>query len=81
MSEYLSPRKIAEDLGLLIRPGATEIQSAVNDAIDECPGAVSDYRAGNGRALNFIVGCVMKKTHGKADARHVGEIVRKSLTT
>jgi len=52
------------------------VQKAVREAVAECGAAVADYRAGSERALNFIVGQVMKKTRGKADAGEVHQLVK-----
>ena len=49
---------------------------AILDAVAECSAAVAYYRAGSERALNFIVGQVMKKTRGKADAGEVRRLVK-----
>ena len=46
------------------------------DAVAECSAAVPYYRAGSERALNCIVGQVMKKTMGKADAGEVHRLVK-----
>src|SRR5271157_342183 len=43
------------------------VAAAIEDAINENPKALEDYRAGKCGALNFLVGQVMKKTRGKAD--------------
>ncbi|MDD4652268.1 MAG: Asp-tRNA(Asn)/Glu-tRNA(Gln) amidotransferase GatCAB subunit B, partial [Methanothrix sp.] len=69
------PKEIVKSLGL----GKAEdsaVQKAVLEAIKENAAAVADYRAGSERALNFIVGAVMKKTRGKADA---GEVHRQVM--
>jgi aspartyl-tRNA(Asn)/glutamyl-tRNA(Gln) amidotransferase subunit B len=52
------------------------VQKAVREAVAESAAAVADYRAGSERALNFIVGQVMKKTRGKADAGEVHRLVK-----
>ena len=52
------------------------VQKAVQEAVAESAAAVADYRAGSERALNFIVGLVMKKTHGKASAAEVHRLVK-----
>jgi len=73
-----SPSKIAEELGL----GKAEddaVQKAVREAVAESAAAVADYRAGSERALNFIVGLVMKKTRGKADAGEVHKLVKEEV--
>lgn len=70
-----SPAEIVKSLGL----GKAEddaVQKAVREAVAESAAAVADYRAGSERALNFIVGQVMKKTRGKADAGEVHRLVK-----
>ena len=47
------------------------MQKAMQEAMVENSAAVSEYREGSERALNFIVGRVMKKTRGKASASEV----------
>ena len=48
-------------------------------AISENPGAVRDYKKGNEKALNFIVGSVMKKSRGKAVPHQVKQILKKLI--
>jgi aspartyl-tRNA(Asn)/glutamyl-tRNA(Gln) amidotransferase subunit B len=48
---------------------------AVREAVAEGVAAVEDFRAGNERALNYIVGMVMKKTKGRADPAEVHRLV------
>jgi aspartyl-tRNA(Asn)/glutamyl-tRNA(Gln) amidotransferase subunit B len=52
------------------------VQKAVQEAVAESAAAVADYRAGSERALNFIVGLVMKKTRGKASPGEVHKLVK-----
>ena len=49
------------------------------EAVSENTGAVQDYKKGNEKALNFIVGSVMKKSRGKAAPPQVREILKKLL--
>jgi aspartyl-tRNA(Asn)/glutamyl-tRNA(Gln) amidotransferase subunit B len=70
-----SPQEIVLARGL----GKAEddaVQKAVREAIAESAAAVADYRAGSERALNFIVGLVMKKTRGKASPGEVHKLVK-----
>ncbi|HUS76991.1 MAG TPA: Asp-tRNA(Asn)/Glu-tRNA(Gln) amidotransferase subunit GatB [Methanothrix sp.] len=55
------------------------VQKAVQEAVAESATAVADYRAGSERALNFIVGQVMKKTRGKASAGEVHRLVKEEV--
>ncbi|MFB6090428.1 MAG: Asp-tRNA(Asn)/Glu-tRNA(Gln) amidotransferase subunit GatB, partial [Halobellus sp.] len=61
----------AEDLGTA---GEDEVAVAVREAIEENPDAVEDYHAGEGGAINFLVGQVMQKTGGSADPGQVNEL-------
>jgi len=56
-----------------------EVQQAVAAAIEENPGAVEDYHAGEDGAINFLVGQVMQKTGGSADPGDVNQLLREAL--
>ncbi|MFC5365940.1 Asp-tRNA(Asn)/Glu-tRNA(Gln) amidotransferase subunit GatB [Salinirubrum litoreum] len=56
-----------------------EVSQAVEAAIEENPDAVEDYHAGEGGALNFLVGQVMQKTGGSADPGAVNGLLRDRL--
>jgi len=49
--------KVAEDT----------VSSAVSEVLLECSDAILDYRSGEAKALNYLVGQVIKKTRGRAD--------------
>lgn len=51
----------------------------IKEAIAENPSAVSDYRAGKQAAIMVLVGQVMKKTKGSADAVEVRKILEELL--
>ncbi|OPY53298.1 MAG: Aspartyl/glutamyl-tRNA(Asn/Gln) amidotransferase subunit B [Methanosaeta sp. PtaU1.Bin060] len=70
-----SPQEIVKARGLG-RAEEDVVQKAVLEAVAENASAVADYRAGSERALNFIVGAVMKKTRGKADPGEVHRLVK-----
>ena len=73
-----SPEEIVQSMGL----GKAEddaVQKAVREAVAESPAAVADYNAGSERALNFIVGLVMKKTRGKASPGEVHDLVKEEV--
>ena len=53
--------------------------AAVREAIEEHPGAVADYHAGEDGALNYLVGQVMGATGGAADPGTVNERLRAAL--
>jgi aspartyl-tRNA(Asn)/glutamyl-tRNA(Gln) amidotransferase subunit B len=69
-----SPDEIVKEKGLLKVEGDI-VATAAEEAIKENPNAVADYRAGKEKALNSLVGAVMKKTKGRADARTAREML------
>lgn len=69
-----SPFEIVKEKGLLKVEGDI-VSTAAEEAIKENPRAVADYRAGKEKALNSLVGAVMKKTKGRADARTAREML------
>ena len=61
--------------GLEAVSDVSELEKYCKEAIKENPQAVEDYKKGEKKALNFIVGSVMKKTQGKATPKEVNEII------
>lgn len=68
------PQDIVVSKGLL-KVEDDIVAKAVEEAVAESPEAVADYLAGKEKSLNFIVGKVMQKTKGRADARETRERV------
>jgi len=64
-----------ENLGAV--SDASELEKYCGEAVKENPKAAEDYRNGEEKALNFIVGQVMKKTKGKATPKEVNDIIKK----
>lgn len=73
-----SPGQIVSDLGLT-RAGDDAVLRAVREAVAESVAAVEDFRGGNERALNYVVGLVMKKTKGRADPAEVHRLVMEEV--
>lgn len=65
--------------GLEALSNIAELEKLCKEAIKEAPNAVEDYKSGNEKALNFIVGLVMKKTRGKASPKEVNEILKRLI--
>lgn len=74
-----SPRKILQDENLGRVSGADELSVVADEVIRENPSAVQDYKYGKSEALNFLMGCVMKKMQRRADVKVVVELLRKKL--
>ncbi|HMB45775.1 MAG TPA: Asp-tRNA(Asn)/Glu-tRNA(Gln) amidotransferase GatCAB subunit B, partial [Candidatus Methanoperedens sp.] len=73
-----SPDEIVKEKGLLKVEGDI-VSTAAEEAIKENPQTVADYRSGKEKALNSLVGAVMKKTKGRADARMAREMLLNRL--
>jgi aspartyl-tRNA(Asn)/glutamyl-tRNA(Gln) amidotransferase subunit B len=73
-----SPKEIAEEKGLGIAEDDA-VAKAVRAAVEECKEAVADYKGGNDKALNFIVGQVMKKTRGTAEPSEAIRLVKEHV--
>lgn len=74
-----SPKAVVkkEELGVVNDEGA--LAQAVKDAIKENPGPVGDFKSGKKEAMNFLVGQVMRKMKGRADAKSISEMLSKEL--
>ncbi len=74
-----TPTQIAEELGLIGVVEEDVVQKAVKQSIDENPEAVSDYYEGKRKALNFLMGQVMRITRGKADPGEIVKLLQEEL--
>jgi aspartyl-tRNA(Asn)/glutamyl-tRNA(Gln) amidotransferase subunit B len=73
-----NPDTVVDEEGLGKTTG-DEVQQAVEAAIEDNPGAVDDYHAGEDGAINFLVGQVMQRTGGSADPGEVNQLLREAL--
>lgn len=78
LDEGGAPPEIVKRKGLL-KIEESIIASAVAEVIKENPAAVQDYHNGKNEALHFLMGQVMKKTHGRADPNIVNKLLREKL--
>ncbi len=74
-----SPRDVIEREGMGQVSDAGFIGEAVRAVLAEFPDQVAEYRAGKQQIYGFLVGQVMKRTAGRADARLVNEELRRQL--
>jgi len=56
-----------------------EIEKFVNQALADNATAVVEYRAGKGKAFEFFVGQVMRKTQGRGDPEVIRKVLEKKL--
>ena len=70
-----SPAQIVREKGYTQISDTSAVDTAVREAIDANPQAVSDYMGGKETAAKFLVGQVMKITKGQAKPDLVNEMV------
>lgn len=76
-----SPRDLARELNLVQENDSAALEKIV-DAVLANPAtkkAQEDYKAGEVKVLGFLVGQVMKESHGKANPSAVSEILKNKL--
>jgi aspartyl-tRNA(Asn)/glutamyl-tRNA(Gln) amidotransferase subunit B len=71
---------IIERRGLRQISDASAIETLVNEVLARNAAMVDEYRAGKEKALNALVGQVMKASKGKANPAQVNEVLRHLLT-
>lgn len=71
--------KIVEDNGMVQMSDEGAIKEIVEKVVDNNPKSIEDYKAGKDRALGFLVGQVMKETHGKANPGVVNKLLLEIL--
>jgi len=65
--------------GLEAVSDSSELEKYCKEAIAENQKAVDEYKAGNEKALHYLIGQVMRKTKGKATPKEVNEIMKKLI--
>ncbi len=73
--EGVSPEHYLESNNLLIGISNSDIVSDVDAVIADNPKAFADFRNGSDKALNFLVGAVLKRLSGRADAKAVRKLI------
>jgi aspartyl-tRNA(Asn)/glutamyl-tRNA(Gln) amidotransferase subunit B len=73
------PARLVEQHGLASIGDSSELEAIVDEVIDANPAFVEQFRGGKDGVVNALVGQVMKRTQGRADARQVQELFRSKL--
>ena len=55
------------------------LEKIIDDVLAANPKNVAEYKAGNGKALNALVGHIMKGSKGKANPQQVNELLLKKI--
>ena len=75
-----APQEIIQEKGIRVVQERETLEKMADEIIDENPETVQKIKSGKLEAINFLVGQVMKRTKGQANARIVREIFMKKLT-
>lgn len=73
------PEAIVKEKGLVQVTDTGEIEKIVDGVIAANPQPVADFKAGNEKAIGFLVGQVMKQSKGKANPQMANEILMRKL--
>ena len=75
-------RILAEELNLIQKSDASELEKIIDEVLKDNPQAVADFKAGgkkSGKARGFLLGQVMQKTKGRANPTVASGILDKKL--
>jgi aspartyl-tRNA(Asn)/glutamyl-tRNA(Gln) amidotransferase subunit B len=70
---------IIESKGLRQMNDSGELEKIIDEVLAANPKNVAEYKAGNAKALNGLVGPIMKASKGKANPGQVNELLKKKL--
>lgn len=73
------PQALVEEKGLVQLSDRGELDALAKDVITNNPGPASDFKAGNKKAMGFLVGQMMKATKGKGNPKLINEILLEHL--
>jgi len=76
------PRELAEQLNLIQKSDAGELEAIVDEVLKNNPQEAADFKEGgkkSGKAKGFLLGQVMQKTKGRANPKVASEILDKKL--
>ena len=74
-NEKILPLDFLKKNGLLIDVKQADLQAIVEKVLKENQKAFLEFKAGNKKSLNFLVGIAMRETKGKADARQIQKMI------
>ena len=71
---------IKKELGIASQVSdESAIMELVNEVLNEFPQSIQDFKDGKDRALGFLVGQIMKKSHGKVNPKVTSDLLLKEL--
>ena len=80
MATNKMPSVIIKEKGMEVVSDVGEIDKIVQDVIAANPKAVEDFKGGKTNVVGWLMGQVMKQSHGKANPKQATEILNKYLS-
>ena len=79
MTSEREPEELAKEMKLIQESNAGALEEIVDKVIEANPQAAEDVKAGETKAIGFLVGQVMKESKGKANPQMVNKILSQKL--
>ena len=79
IEEGRDPESLVRERGLEALSDSGELESVAQEVIAAHPEQVEQYRAGDPKLLNFLIGQVMRRTQGKANPALARELMQRLL--
>lgn len=73
------PKTWVEQKGMVQLSDPAVLQPIIDDILDHNQKSIDDFKNGKDRAIGFLVGQIMKQTHGKANPKVVNQLLLASL--
>ena len=77
--EAISPKKVAEERGLLQQNDEESLLKTVEAILESNPAVVEEYKAGKEQVIKFLVGQGMKETKGSANPAVLEDLLKKKI--
>ncbi|NLA75554.1 MAG: Asp-tRNA(Asn)/Glu-tRNA(Gln) amidotransferase GatCAB subunit B, partial [Deltaproteobacteria bacterium] len=74
-----SPESIVKSRGFVQVSDTAELEDLIDQVLSQQPAAVEDVKAGQDKAIGFLVGQIMKISQGKANPKRVKDLLVKRL--
>ena len=71
--------KIVKEKGLVQVSDSGQLLAWVNEALDNNPKSIEDYKNGRDRAIGFLVGQIMKASKGQANPQMINKILLEEI--
>lgn len=72
--------KIVKEKGLVQVSDTGQLSAWVNEALDNNPQSIEDYKNGRDRAIGFLVGQIMKASRGQANPQMINKMLLEEIS-